>query len=189
MVRVGKILVIVLSILFLAYLLLPPPSNLPPLPDSVKSSEPGDTIQVPNVVAYYSNWSRKEVTDFYYRHYSRSSLLQIPLPTIRLNHPPEMARLVIRDQILTSYLEEFVHPFHGSLYVSGWEPDVYFAENQPQRNKHQIFLGETKYFSKTTLRTFQSSLVARVGMFLVTGLLVFLWWKMFQKLNKQSSQV
>jgi len=163
------------------YLVLPV-SNVPPLPNSQKSEEPGDTVQVPRVSAYYTNLKRAEVTDFYKKYFSKSSFLGLPLPVITLNHPPEYGRIVIRDQILSSYLEEYVHPLRDSLYVNGWEPDVYFKDNPGARNQFQNLVGETRYFSKVTLRPFYSSIVARIGIFITIFILFFLFYILFRRI-------
>ena len=182
--RFGYTFLFIILTFFLIYLLLPNPSRPPSLPDSVKSTEEGDTVQIPGVSAYYSNKTRDQVTKFYGDFFSKSPFLQMPLPTIRLNHPPEYARLVIRDQILTSYLVEYVRPFRDSLFVNGWEPDVYFAANPVMRSQHQIYLGEKKYFSKTTLRSFQSSIAARMALF---SFAIGLFW-LFYRLSKRIIQ-
>ena len=49
----------VIFLLGLVYLLVPGPSKIedfPPLPTSTKSALEGDTIQNPNIAAYYSNF-------------------------------------------------------------------------------------------------------------------------------------
>ncbi|OGD86946.1 hypothetical protein A2Z23_01640 [Candidatus Curtissbacteria bacterium RBG_16_39_7] len=158
-------------IFFFTYLILPTP-NIPPLPNSERSTEPGDTVQVPRVSGYYTNLQRAEVTNFYKENFSRSSFLGLPLPVITLNHPPEYSRDVIRDQILSSYLEEYIHPFRDSLYINGWEPDIYFKDNPSAREQFQNLVGENKYFSKVTLRPFYSNIILRIGLFL-TGLILF----------------
>ncbi len=104
------------------YLLLPAPLEPPLLPDSRRSTEPGDTTEIPGLFAYYTNLSRPEIIAFYQESFSRSSFWGIPLLTYRLNHPPEYTWVVIRDTIHSSYIEEVVHPFRESLYLSGYEP-------------------------------------------------------------------
>jgi len=184
MVKVRFFLALILGIfllVFFIYLILPAPS-IPPLPDSLKSTEPGDTVQVPRVSAYYTDLQRVEVADFYKRYFSKSSFLGLPLPVITLNHPPEYARQVIRDQILSSYLEEYVHPLRDSLYVNGWEPDVYFKDNSGARDQFQNLVGETKYFSKVTLRPFYSSLLARILTFFVVLGLFYIFYLLLKKI-------
>lgn len=104
------------------YLLLPSP-KIPPLPDSYKSTEPGDSGQIPNVVAaYYTNLSREEVTEFYQKSFSRSPFWDLPLITYKLNHPPEYSKEIIIDTIHSDFFEELVHPFKESLFINGWTP-------------------------------------------------------------------
>ena len=120
--KVSLLLSCSLALLVLAYLLLPPPVVPPPLPESTKSNLPGDTVEIPHLYAYFTNLSREEVMAFYQEHYSRSRFLNLPLPSIKLNHPPEYCWVVIRDTEHSSYLEEIVHPFRESFYINGYEP-------------------------------------------------------------------
>lgn len=166
---------------FFIYLMLPAPS-IPPLPHSEKSTEPGDTVQVPNVSGYFTDMDRGQVTKFYQKSFSKSSLFGLPLPTVRLNHPPEYARTVIRDQILSSYLEEYVHPLRDSLYVNGWEPDVYFKNNPGAAEQFKVTTGGKRYFSKVTIRTFPSSVILRVVIFVFGLILSFLFVLLFRRI-------
>jgi len=152
--------------LIFAYLLLPPPLEIPPLPESLKSTEPGDTIQIPDVSAYYTNLSRQEVLDFYQKNFSKSRFLGIPLPTYRLNHPPEYARQIIRDTQQSSYLEEIVHPLRESLFVNGYE-----WENDPftppaSRPQYRMVINGREFKCKVTIRPFFSNLRARIIVFI-----------------------
>jgi hypothetical protein len=94
----------ILSAVFLIgliYLVWPGPnsiSNIPPLPDSLKSDEPGDTTQNKDISAYFSNHRRKAVTDFYAENFAYMNILGIKIPPIKMNHPPEEAFTYIRDQ-------------------------------------------------------------------------------------------
>ncbi len=63
-----KLLFIIFLILGTIYLILPAPKNFPYLPNSIKSIEPGDTVQIANVSAYYTDTSRKEVVDYYFNY-------------------------------------------------------------------------------------------------------------------------
>jgi len=152
--------------LIFVYLLLPPPLEIPPLPESLKSTEPGDTIQIPGVSAYYTNLPRQEVLDFYQKNFSKSRFLGIPLLTYRLNHPPEYARQVIRDTQQSSYLEEIVHPLRESLFVNGYE-----WENDPftppaSRSQYRMVINGKEFKCKVTIRPFFSNLWARVIVFI-----------------------
>jgi len=146
------ILTISIYLLGVFYLLVPEPI-IPNLKDSLKSTEPGDTIQLPGVWAYYTGLSRREAIDFYKEAYSRSWFLNIPLPTYILNHPPEYARETIKDTLQTNFYEELVHPLKESLFISGWIPKedkVYLAQHK--KNPIVTFLIEGReYPTKITL--------------------------------------
>jgi len=146
-----KTLVLIVFFLGNLYLLLPPPPELPPLPNSIKSNEPGDTVQIKGVSAYYTDLSRQEVVDFYTKNFSFSSWLKIPLITYRLNHPPERIREVLRPTQFSTYVEEIVHPLRGSLFVNGyeWDNDPFTAPSQ--RSKNIILVNGKVYQFKVTL--------------------------------------
>lgn len=130
-----KPLFVVLSLYLLLYFVLPfGPKNIEDfsnLPSSVRSGLSGDTVQVPNLKAFFSDNYRSFVTDYYYKEYWRLS--KLPFPPIKLNHPPEYAYQVIKDQTQSTYLEEYTYPLRGSLYVNGLEPfnEVTKAERYP----------------------------------------------------------
>jgi hypothetical protein len=118
------------NILALIYLLTPVPL-LPDLPNSIKSDLPGDTVQIPNTTAFFTNMTRTEVINFYQASFSG------PFRII-INHPPERARQIWQDTINSYYLEEFILPFKQSLYVNGfeWEKDVYqTGKKNSQQNR------------------------------------------------------
>ncbi len=116
-----KILSIFLSIILLAYLSLPNPEFPTPPPDALQSDEPADT-ETPLRRAYFTNLTREEVMSHYKNQLTKSSFLGIPLPTYRLNYPPEEARTIIRDQTRSTFLEEIVHPLRESVFINGFEP-------------------------------------------------------------------
>lgn len=159
--------------LFLIYLLLPSPPEPPPLPQSLKSTEPGDTVEIPGLSAYYTDLSRQEVLDFYQKNFSRSSFLGTPFPTYRLNHPPEYARTTIRSTLQSSYYEEIVHPLRESLYVNGyeWQNDPFTKPEQREKNKPVI--GGREFKSKVTIITRGSNPIFRVLIFIGSLLLIF----------------
>lgn len=148
------------NILVVFYLISPIPT-LPDLANSIKSDEPGDTIQLKNVSAYYTNMTRTEVMNFYKAYYSG------PFRTI-INHPPEKSKEIIRDTIQSYYLEEFVLPFKESLYINGfeWENDVFTKADKRIKNK-LIFKGK-EYKAKITIKTFPTSIPKRLIAFFVT---------------------
>lgn len=165
-----------IGIIFTFYLLLPGP-KLPPkdLPKSLKSSFPGDTFQISNVSAYFTDESRGEVLDFYTNYFSKTSFFDLPLFTYRLNHRPEYAKQVWIDTKRSYYLEEIVHPLRESLFVNGfeWENDVFTPPGQRVQNK--LIVGGKTWAGKVSLRWFYSSVLARVLIFwLAWGALYFL---------------
>jgi len=172
--KVSWFLGLLVFLLALVYLLLPSPAEPPALPESVKSSLPGDTVEIPYLYAYFTNLSREEVTSFYQEHYSRSRLFDLPLPSLRLNHPPEYTWVVIRDTVLSSYLEEIVHPFRDSFYINGYE-----SANDPfieasQRRSTLIYEGKEYKAKITVLPVYSNPLVRVVLLLVVVVVLIFL---------------
>lgn len=169
--KVLLITAVVVWLLFGLYLVLPGP-DIPPLPGSVKSNEPGDTVQVSNIAAYFNDYSREEVLFFYNNHFNKSAYNNLLLPTYSLNHPPEFAQIRVRDQIQAWYFEELVHPFRESLYIVGWTPALKQASLKikyaPIIENNRIF------YQKTTVRTIYSTLAHRLLVYaLMTGM--FAW--------------
>jgi hypothetical protein len=163
----------------LAYLLLPAPAEPPPLPESTKSNLPGDTVEIPYLYAYFTNLSREEVMAFYQKHYSRSSFLNLPLPSLKFNHPPEYCWVVIRDTEHSSYLEEIVHPFRESFYINGYEPanDPFVEESQ--RRPTLIYEGKEYQAKVLVLPVYSSPLIRVIFLLLVVIVLVFLKREVF----------
>lgn len=157
-----KIFFISFSVLLLIYMLWPGPSKISefrPLPDSAKSTLAGDTIQIPNVSAYFSNNFRNFVIPFYLNNYQQNNYF--PFPPIRLNHNPEYSWVVIKKPTDTTYLEEFVYPLRASLYVNGFET------HRP--NGTNIFVSAPaleeagqKWFTKATLRLYTPGFLSRI---------------------------
>lgn len=102
---------LLLSVLLVLYVVLPGPSFPDPPPDARRSEEDGDN-ETPLRRAYFTNYTRGEVVDFYNNQFLG----------IRLNYPPEESQTLIRDQTRSTFLEEIVQPLRGSVYVNGWEP-------------------------------------------------------------------
>jgi len=151
---------IVFNLLAVFYLVSPTPI-LPDLPNSAKSDLPGDTTQITNVTAYFTNMTRTEVMNFYKAYYSG-------LFRINLNHPPEKAKDIIVNTIQSYYLEEFVLPFKESLYINGfeWENDVFTkVEN---RSKNKLIFHDKEYKAKITLRRFPTTIYSRLIAFFAT---------------------
>lgn len=164
------------------YLLLPPPAELPPLPESLRSDEPGDTVQIKGVSAYYTDLSRKEVVDFYSQTFSKSSFFNIPLISYRINHPPEKIREVLRTTQFSTYVEEVVHPLRGSLFINGyeWNNDPFTLPEQ--RNKNIIIVNGKTYRFKITLYLQYSSAWPRVLIWSGINIAMYLIFVSFQKI-------
>lgn len=186
-----RITLIVIFIFGLIYIISPTPSkisNFSPLPDSLKSDEPGDTIQNPNTTAYFSNFKREEITKFYKQDFKDKFWFGKFLPEVSLNHPPLYAKDIIRDQINVTFLEEYLYPLKGSLFIGGYEPTI---ENDLLYRRHN-FVGDhiqlkgkgPYYLSKTTIRFYQApilgSLIVYMGIW-IASLAIF---ELFKKVSK-----
>jgi hypothetical protein len=175
---ITKFFFVIISGLLLVYMMWPAPTSInsfPALPDSTKSKESGDTIQVSNVSAYFSKHYRQFVTNYYKNYYQQ--LTGLPFPPLRMNHPPEFAYTAIKDQTQSTYLEEFYYPLRGSLYVNGFEP---FYEDGTAK-----FVGATDmvvdgkfYSTKTTLRYFPSRWSSRLIVWFGLNITFIALWKM-----------
>ena len=154
-----KLVKIFVAIVFLgtaAYLVLPSPSFPQLPPGSIQSTEPGDTESIYRE-AYYSNLSREEVEDFYFRQFGGWGLRQIL--------PPEEAQSLVRDQTRSSYLEEMIHPGRESLYVNVFVPTL------PQ---DEIRVDKVKYLNKITVRYIPSQPISRLTVLLMTAVAAYL---------------
>ena len=171
--KISSIILVIVNALFLTYLLIPTPA-LKELPNSVRSTEPGDTVQLKNVSAYYTNLSRTEVMNFYKSSYNGPLL-------IRLNHPPELSKTIYRDTIQSYYLEEFVLPFKESIYINGfeWEKDVFTKPEK--RIKNQIIYKNQEYSSKITIRRFPVSIPSRIITFFLTEVSIIFAFFVYKK--------
>ncbi len=134
-------------------------SDFMALPYSAKSQLEGDTIQIPNVAAYFSDNFREIVVPLYSANYQGK--VGLPFGPLRLNHPPEYSWTAIKKHTDSTYLEELVYPLRDSLYVNGFEP--FYADGSPK------FWGSTKFdvsgqsfYTKTTLRFYPSGALTRI---------------------------
>lgn len=170
------LLLLVFNLTSIYYLLIPLP-DLPDLPQSQKSDEPGDTTQISHVTAYYTYLTRPQVINFYLANY------QGPL-RLRLNHPPEKAREIIRDTIQSYYFEEIHLPLKESLYINGyeWQNDVFTRPDK--RIKNKLLFRNIEYPSKITLRRYPVPLWQSISILffseLVIGLVIFCLYKAFK---------
>jgi hypothetical protein len=175
--KIFFLLLFIFNLLAVFYLVSPTPT-LKDLPNSAKSDEPGDTIQLKNVAAYYTNLSRTEVMNFYQSIYSEMFL-------IRLNHPPERAKTIFRDTTQSYYLEEFILPFKESLFVNGyeWENDVFTKPEK--RIKNKLIYKNKEYPSKITIKTIPTSIPRRLISFFSSELSIILIFYIYQKFSRQ----
>lgn len=179
-----------LFFLGLIYLLWPGPgsiNDIPPIPNSLTSDEPGDTTQIPNVAAYFSVYKRDYITRFYYGEFNYLNILGFKIPPLRFNHPIEDASAKIRDQVRSTYLEEYVYPFRDSLFVNGYDKDIWNKLNHIKSDGQNelIEINGGIYNSKTTLRYYSSSFFFRtvvyIGIWVVLILLARLTFRAWKK--------
>ncbi|MGB9706960.1 MAG: hypothetical protein ACPLXP_02730, partial [Microgenomates group bacterium] len=144
------------------YLALPGPV-IPELYSSLRSVEPGDTWQFPGIWAYYTDLSRYQVVDFFTKAYSKSWLWELPLPVVKLNHPPEYCREKVRDTQWFTYCEELINPLKESLFVGGWTPkeDEYYLKITKKPAADLIIEGKV-YKTKVILKHTESPIWARI---------------------------
>lgn len=187
---IKKVILTIIFIVGLIYLILPGQKKIedfPKLPDSLKSNEPGDTYQNPNIAAFYSFFDREQIRKFYIDFYDQLNFFGIKIPSVHLNHPPEEAYFYIRDQQISTFLEEYNYPLRDSIFVNGYEPKI---ENQI-RKKSQNFFADTIhqngvfYNSKTTLRFYPTDIFSRIIIYIGIWTSLFLLFKVFNKAVKE----
>ncbi|MEK7616849.1 MAG: hypothetical protein AAB414_02255 [Patescibacteria group bacterium] len=156
-----KYLFVIFSIILLIYMFWPGPGKIfdfPALPNSAKSNLEGDTIQIPNVSAYFSNNYRDFAVWFYSQHYQENTFFF--LPPLRLNHPPEYSWIAIKRHTDSTYLEELIYPLRDSLYINGLE--LFNPDKTPKFWGVIPFEVDGKLWdTKVTLRFYPSSFWAR----------------------------
>lgn len=156
-----KFLLIFLFIAGLIYLFLPGPTLIDqfhPLPSSEKSIFAGDTVQNPNIAAYFSNFRRASITKFYKQELANNVFFGNIIPSAKLNRRPEEAYQYIRDQQESTFLEEYFYPLREYFFVNGYEPAIanIIARNYDPRDivRNSIEYRGTFYNSKTTIRLY-----------------------------------
>jgi hypothetical protein len=162
-----KVLFFVFSLVLIFYVLLPNPPFPEPLPDALQSNEPAD-IESPLRRGYYTNYSREEVMLYYKNQLKNSPFMDLPLPTYRLNYPPEEAQTIIRDQTRSTFLEEIAHPLRESFFINGFEP---------KEDKDKIVIEGEKWRQKIIVKYLPSHVVIRTLVALFALGLAFLLWK------------
>ena len=175
-----KILIIIFiafNILAVGYLIRDNPT-LPDLINSVKSDLPGDTVQIPNVSAYFTNMTRTEVMNFI-KLITTDSLESI------LTILQKEAKEIIVNTIPSYYFEEFILPFRGSLYVNGfeWESDVFTKPENRVKNK--LIFKEKEYKSKITIREFPVSIPRRLISFFFTEISIIIIFYLIKSAYKK----
>lgn len=180
----AKLLLTAIFILGLTYLIWPGPASIndfPPLPDSLRSDEPGDTWENPNNAAYFSDLRRPEVVKYYKDKFSYLNIFGFKIPPLRSNHPPEEAFTYIRDQQQSTYLEQYSYPLRDALFINGFEP--FDEKGKPWREgattlyPHEIDF----YDSKTTIRYYGSSVSSRVVVYILIWVSMILLYKITKK--------
>lgn len=163
-------------------MLWPGPGNIlrfKALPGSVRSTQSGDTTEIPNVVGYFSHNFRSFVIPFYKSNYQQNS--HFPFPPLRLNHPPEYSWSVIKKHTETTYLEEFIYPLRDSVYINGYEifrPDgspIFFSVPRLEE-------GGQSFPTKVTLRFYPSNILVRFLVWLGTVYAMILITKLGRKI-------
>ncbi len=155
----AKLILIVLILSAAIYLILPSPKFPAVPPGGLRSMEPADTESVYRQ-GYFTNLTRAQIMDFYTREF-------YVLGQFRLNHPPEEAYSLVRDQTQSSFLEELVHAGREALYINGYVPT---------KPGEQINRNGVHYVNKITVRYVPSSTVTRLavlGMAIVSCYLIY----------------
>ncbi len=182
---IKRILFLLFALLLLVYLAVPEPGNIEeflPLPDSTRSTLSGDTTEVPNIKAYFTNQYRDTVIPYYYQNYT--GLHRLPFKPLRLNYPPEHAFVAVKDQTQSTYLEEFVYPLRGSLFVNGLEQ--YDKDGLPRYWGAARFIeNDVIYDSKVTLHLYPVSVGVKLSVWLGILMSVYLTWKIGGRIVKK----
>ena len=177
-----KKIYLIFSLFFLVYLIMPGPkqiSDFKPLPISDKSTLEGDTIQIPNVSAYFSNNYRNFVISFYLEEYLNKTWL--PFPPLKLNHPPEYSWKVIKKHTDSTYLEELFYPLRDSLFVNGFEP--FYEDSTPKFwGSSEFVQGGNSWYTKATLRFYPSSIIVRLIVWFGICLSILLLYRLGRKI-------
>ncbi|MBI3485813.1 hypothetical protein HY025_02605 [Candidatus Daviesbacteria bacterium] len=185
-----QLFLLILFFIGLAYIILPGPSSIDsflPLPNSVKSNLEGDTIQNPNIAAYFNDFRREFITSYYRQMLGERVFFDLKVLPLRLNHPPEEAYQYVRDQQESTFLEEYVFPLRESLFVNGVDPH---ADNDRRKVKVRSYVGDHIYYqdryfnTKATLRYYPSPYLARFLVYLGIWVAFIVLYKLFRRVTK-----
>lgn len=169
-----KIIYVLLSLSFLLYLILPLSGFPEKQETSMQSSEPADT-ETPLRRGYYANADRASVIGYYRNEFAKTEIFgrEFKLFSFRLNYPPEESQVLIRDQNRSTYLEEIVHPFRQSLFISGFEPKY---------DKDAIIVDGMNYQQKLVIKLVVSNVFIRIFLGLLSMILLYFNIKMWANL-------
>ena len=177
-----KKLYVTFCLTLLIYMVLPGPSGISSfklLPNSDKSTLAGDTVQIPNVVAYFSDNYRNFVVSFYYNNFRDKTWL--PFPPFKLNHPPEHSWNIIKKHTDSTYFEEVYYPLRDSLYINGLEP--FYEDGSPKFwGSVKLDEGKNLWFTKTTLRYFPSSFLIRIMVWFGISISILFLYRLARKI-------
>ncbi len=177
-----KTIYVFLTLSFLLYLILPLSGFPEKQETSMQSSEPADT-ETPLRRGYYANADRASVIGYYRNRFAKTEIFGwgLNLFSFRLNYPPEESQVLIRDQNRSTYLEEIVHPFRQSLFISGFEPKY---------DKDAIIVDGVNYQQKLVIKLVASNAFTRVFLGLLSMILLYfnikMWVSLITKLKKPS---
>lgn len=152
--KIPSLLFFIFAIALLVYLALPAPKFPTMLWDFRVSEEPADK-ESPLRRGYYTNLTREQLIPHYREEFGWG---------LMVNHPPEEAQVLIRDQTLSSFLEEIVHPMRESLFVNGFEP---------KSGKPVFEDGDMVYKKKVIIKYAQTNVFLREAVGIIS---LFLLW-------------
>lgn len=144
------------------YYLTRPIPTLPVLSDSVRSDEPGDTVQHPDQAAYYTfRDSRPQILSELQKKFNLKNSWT-SLISYRLNYRPEEVGELVRDQLRSYYLEEVVHPLRESVYINVFDPEKSPMIDDEKRAQARMYFKDVFYPRKVTLRPVYSRHPGRI---------------------------
>ncbi len=170
MIKFSKFLLFLIFVSLFIYVSLPNPEFPQPPADSMQSTEPAD-VESPLRRAYFTNFTREEVINHYKKEFNKGFNIYTP----RLNYPPEESATIIRDQTMSTFLEELVHPMRESIYINGFEP---------KSEKDTIIINGTRWRQKIIVKYVSSSRTFRIlvlSLTLVVGLFLMREYKYAKK--------
>jgi len=151
-----------------------------PLPNSVRSKLSGDTVEVKNLTAYFSNHYRDFVIDYYASEYQYFT--KLPFPPFIQNYPPEEAFQVIKDQTQSTYLMQIGYPLRGFLFVNGLEPFDKMTKEARYAGATYFVQDGQSFETKVTLRFYPTSLISRLVLWLGINVSVIFLYLIFKKM-------